>query len=174
MNLQIFSKDLLQEKLDNGERLFSNCISINDPDSFPLRDPYNSFTRTLRLEFEDVSFNANLGSGKVLPTENTIKEIVDFYNESKYEADGYIVHCYAGISRSPAAGLMLLYLETKSEEQAFSRLLEIKDFCLPNKIMIDIFDSLYGTRLSEYNYRLWKRYYPAISGIPLDEMWGGV
>jgi predicted protein tyrosine phosphatase len=174
MHLQIFSKVLLQEKLDNEEQLFSHCISINDPGSFPLRDPYSFFIRTLRLEFEDVSFNANRGSGKVLPTENTIKEIVGFYNDTKDEADGYTVHCHAGISRSPAAGLMLLYLDTKSEEQAFSRLLEIKDFCLPNKIMIDIFDGLYGTKLGEYNYRLWKLYYSTVSGRPIDEIWDGV
>jgi len=174
MHLQIFSKDLLQEKLDNGERLFSHCISINDPNSSPLRYSYNHFTRILRLEFEDVNYDTNRGSGKVLPSENTIKEIVGFYDETKDNADGYTVHCHAGISRSPAAGLMLLYLDTKSEKRAFSQLLEIKDFCLPNRIMIDIFDSLYGTRLGEYNYRLWKQYYPTVSGLPIDEMWGGV
>lgn len=174
MNLQIFSKAVLQDMLDNEERLFSHCISINDPGSFPLRDPYSFFIRILRLEFEDINFNANRNSGKALPTENTIKEIVGFYNDTKDEADGYTVHCHAGISRSPAAGLMLLYLDTKSEEQAFSRLLEIKDFCLPNRIMIDIFDRLYGSKLSEINYLIWKQYYPTVSGRPIDEIWDEV
>lgn len=174
MKLQIFSKDLLQEKLDNQEQILSHCISINDPDSYPLRDPYNYFTRTLHLEFEDINFDTNLGSGKILPTENTINKIVGFYNETKHEAEGYTIHCHAGISRSPAAGLILLYLDTKSEERAFSRLLEIKEFCLPNRIMIDIFDGLYGSNLSGINYRIWKRYYPTVSGLPVDEIWDGV
>jgi len=172
MNLQIFSKDLLQELLDNSEPVFSYCISINDPGSIPLQDMRNAFKRILRLEFEDINFNTTPASGKIMPNEETIKRIVDFYEETKDEEDGYTVHCHAGISRSPAAGLILLYLDTKSEERAFSRLLEIKDFCFPNKIMIDIFDCIYGTRLAEYNYRLWRQHYSTISGMPIDEMWG--
>jgi hypothetical protein len=80
------------------------CISITDPKASPARLSAN-FKAVLRLSFTDISE----------PTEHPLhvrfgaehaQAILDFIDEWR-DVDRIVIHCVAGLSRSPAVGLAL-------------------------------------------------------------------
>jgi predicted protein tyrosine phosphatase len=79
------------------------CISIADPDAEPARIS-SDFVAVLRLHFTDV-----LEQGEptdVLFSSDHAKEIIEFI-DSWPDAKRVVVHCNAGVSRSPGVALGL-------------------------------------------------------------------
>jgi predicted protein tyrosine phosphatase len=79
------------------------CISIADPDADPAQLS-NDFTAVLRLSFTDIIEQGE--PSDVLFSEDharTIREFIDAWPD----ATRIVVHCHAGVSRSPGVALGL-------------------------------------------------------------------
>jgi predicted protein tyrosine phosphatase len=79
------------------------CISISDPDAPPARVS-SRFAAVLRLNFDDVTERGE--PSDVLFAENHAREIGEFLDEWP-SAERLVVHCNAGVSRSPGVALGL-------------------------------------------------------------------
>lgn len=79
------------------------CISISDPDAVPARVSPR-FAAVLRLSFDDVTERGE--PSDILFAEDHAREIRDFL-DSWSSAERVMVHCNAGVSRSPGVALGL-------------------------------------------------------------------
>lgn len=79
------------------------CISISDPDAAPARVSPR-FAAVLRLSFDDVTERGE--PSDILFAEDHAREIRDFL-DSWSSAERVMVHCNAGVSRSPGVALGL-------------------------------------------------------------------
>jgi predicted protein tyrosine phosphatase len=79
------------------------CISISDPDAPPARVS-SRFAAVLRLNFDDVTERGE--PSDVLFAEDHAREIQEFV-DSWPTAKRVMVHCNAGVSRSPGVALGL-------------------------------------------------------------------
>ncbi len=79
------------------------CISISDPDSPPARVS-SRFAAVLRLHFDDVAERGE--ESDILFAEDHAREIRSFL-DSWPDAERVMVHCHAGVSRSPGVALGL-------------------------------------------------------------------
>lgn len=79
------------------------CISISDPDAPPARVS-SRFAAVLRLNFDDVIERGE--DSDILFAEEHAREIRDFL-DSWPSAERVMVHCNAGVSRSPGVALGL-------------------------------------------------------------------
>ena len=140
----------MQEIIDNKLTHYSHCISIGSPGIKEPENIRNEFKKVLRLEFHDINRKKEKPKEEnpVTPKMKDVRKIINFYNKTKNTADGYTIHCHAGVHRSVAAGYMLLYLMSNSVEYAKNELIRIKAFPLPNKRMIELFDMINNSTLS--------------------------
>ena len=89
------------ERYEPGKREI--CISIADPDADPARLS-SRFAAVLRLNFTDI---IQLGEpSDVLFSEDHARAIREFI-EAWPDATRIVVHCHAGVSRSPGVALGL-------------------------------------------------------------------
>jgi predicted protein tyrosine phosphatase len=79
------------------------CISISDPEAPPARVS-SRFAAVLRLNFDDVTERGE--DSDILFAEEHAREIRDFL-DSWPGAERVMVHCNAGVSRSPGVALGL-------------------------------------------------------------------
>jgi len=79
------------------------CISISDPDAPPAQVS-SRFAAVLRLNFDDVTERGE--DSDILFAEEHAREIRDFL-DSWPSAERVMVHCNAGVSRSPGVALGL-------------------------------------------------------------------
>jgi predicted protein tyrosine phosphatase len=79
------------------------CISISDPDA-PAARVSSRFAAVLRLHFDDVTERGE--ESDILFAEEHAREIRDFV-ASWPNVRRVVVHCHAGVSRSPAVALGL-------------------------------------------------------------------
>lgn len=143
--IQIFGETQLDELLENKCKHFDHCISIGDPGEKMLNSINDNFISHLRLEFHDIDINKF--SNETLPSLLDVEKIINYFNKTKNIATGYTIHCHAGISRSVAVGIALLYMITKSEEKSLQIFYEIKKLGLPNKKLIELFDKVLDSNL---------------------------
>ena len=85
-----------------------------------------------------------------------VKKIIRFYQATKTEATGYTINCYAGVHRSTAVALMILYMMTGSEEEAARLLNTTKALPLPNRKLVQLFDKRMKTNLAEATEVMWQ------------------
>lgn len=79
------------------------CISISDPDA-PAARVSSRFAAILRLNFNDVTERGE--PSDILFAENHAREIREFLDKWP-SAERVVVHCNAGVSRSPGVALGL-------------------------------------------------------------------
>ena len=79
------------------------CISISDPDASPARVS-SRFAAVLRLNFNDVTERGE--PSDILFAEDHAREIRNFL-DAWPKAERVMVHCNAGVSRSPGVALGL-------------------------------------------------------------------
>ncbi|MDM9648398.1 tyrosine phosphatase family protein [Rhizobium sp. S163] len=99
--------------------------------------------RHLLLHMNDIAFK---GTGNlVAPDETHVREIIDFAAEWDQTAP-LIVHCWMGVSRSPAAAVIaaLSLRPDQSEEALAQRLRAASPYATPNMRVIEIGDQLLG------------------------------
>jgi len=157
LGVQVFGQPELVAHLAQGRQHYSHCISIGNPGK-DVSQPdrvipviiRKSFKNILRLAFYDVEEKRQLGNirPKRIPKRADVRKVIRFFRHTENEATGYTIHCWQGISRSPAVALGILYLITLSEREAGKVLLEIRPQALPHQKLVKLFDEELGCNLS--------------------------
>jgi len=153
--IKVYSEYELILQLQQSDTINPACISLGDPGT--TTDPFikSKIKNILRFEFYDINeYDAHRGNSDIAK-KWMIPKMIDFYEQNK-NADPFFIHCNAGIGRSPAVALALLYLETGSEQKAKTELQKIRPGALPNRLVISLFDQVLGSHLSKVNSEIWK------------------
>jgi len=124
----------------------AGILSLMDPGS-PYSVPSGpSFVEHIRLEFHDVVSDSPKDALRVAPSIAHVQCILDFAKRW----DGrtrVLVHCTAGVSRSPAAAIAILSARNPGQEREIARLLRIRaPWVNPNLRIIRLADDLLGRR----------------------------
>lgn len=118
-------------------------VSLVRADEQPPTPPGVRPEHHLRLEIDDISDPLE---GYTLPSEIHVQRLIDFLRAQEPD-EALLVHCVAGISRSTAAALVALALETEGRElEAAQRLREAAPHALPNRRIIELADHLLDRR----------------------------
>jgi predicted protein tyrosine phosphatase len=108
-------------------------VSLLGDDAFPVSPPGVALGNHLKLRFHDI---ADPMPGMVAPREDHLATIIEFA-ERWDQAGAMIIHCYAGVSRSTAAALVVLCRINRGREAEAVRLLRAHaPQALPNRRMI--------------------------------------
>src|SRR5262245_20016897 len=84
--------------------------------------------------------------GFVAPGRSHVETLIDFLRDSPPRSS-ILIHCLAGVSRSPAAALIALALEAPGRERDAARLLRsTAPFVDPNPRMIELADEILARR----------------------------
>jgi predicted protein tyrosine phosphatase len=156
--IHVFGELELADLVHDGFGMPDHLVSIGNPwypwgEKEPgtrVRPEFRrAFHRVLRLSFRDVSDRTHLRHPFLarIPEVRDARRVVEFWRRTRHEASGYVVHCWAGIARSTATALALLYLETGSEAEAARLLQEIRPQAQPNLRLVRCFDHVLGSRL---------------------------
>jgi predicted protein tyrosine phosphatase len=102
--------------------------------------------RQLARAFTDVfcdDLTVEIGHGYITPTEDTAKAIWRAWEEAKAsEARIVVINCHAGVARSPAAALGIMFIEALRQnpatavDVAVGMLLKRSPICLPNPLLL--------------------------------------
>ena len=141
--------DEILSVLPPGEYRGMSCEALLE--GFPRRVtvPVSDFDGTLDWSEEDQRI-AIEECGLVPPDDATVSAILTVGRAALERARErqwtMLVHCHAGVSRSPAAALLILALEDGpgAEERSCARLREVAPWALPNKRIVSIGDRLLG------------------------------
>lgn len=131
---------LLIGSRDEAVDILNDChvnglLSILDPISPQLRN--EKLAEDIQhLVFTDTSSEIDGG-----PTTDHVLEIIKFATKHRL-SDLVVIHCFAGISRSPAAAIILLTVWTERPRAAARTVRALRPFASPNRSMIAIADSL--------------------------------
>ena len=168
LDIRVFGEHELLDLVERGEALPDHLVSIGNP-RFPLKPAEDgqrlqprfrsAFRRILRLSFYDVETPSQLGPWRPLvprrvPELRDARRVLRFFETTRAEASGYALHCWAGISRSTAVALALLYRLTDSEREAGRVLRRIRPEGMPNLRLASLFDRLLGSSLHEEAARI--------------------
>lgn len=99
--------------------------------------------RHLKLGVNDISF---AGTGDLIaPQDEHVRQIIGFVREWD-QSSPLVIHCWMGVSRSPAAALIAsLAVRPEEEDEALAaRLRAASPFATPNTRLIEIGDRLLG------------------------------
>lgn len=102
-----------------------------------------SAERHLKLAMNDITF---AGTGNLIaPQELHVAKIIEFVREWD-QASPLVVHCWMGVSRSPAAAMIAsLAVAPEDDDEALAqRLREASPFATPNMRLVEIGDDLLG------------------------------
>ena len=131
------------------KRKFDAIISCEDPERFAKRLRYvgpGPYPERLRLRFVDLDRpvpepycnNEEFGLAK----EEDVVAALSFAEQY----DNILVHCTAGVGRSPAIGLAILAqkLGPNKEQEALDELLRIRPESVPNLLIVKHADAILG------------------------------
>ncbi|MBC7313810.1 MAG: protein tyrosine phosphatase [Rhizobium sp.] len=102
-----------------------------------------SADRHLKLGVNDITF---AGTGDLIaPQERHVQQVIDFARAWDQSAP-LLIHCWMGVSRSPAAALIasLAVAPHDDDEALAQRLRAASPFATPNSRLVEIGDSLLG------------------------------
>lgn len=102
-----------------------------------------SADRHLTLQMNDITFKGN--EKLIAPDDVHIQTLIDFAREWDQSAP-LLVHCWMGVSRSPAAAIIVALAVKPDEDDALlaARLRTVSPFATPNARIIEIGDRLLG------------------------------
>jgi predicted protein tyrosine phosphatase len=114
-------------------------VSLVRPEEQPATPPGIRAQAHLRLEIDDVEAPA---PGWIHPDEVHIQRLIEFLRQAR-PGEAVLMHCLAGISRSPAAALIALALDAVGLEGEAARHLRVHaPHAEPNRRMIAVADRL--------------------------------
>lgn len=124
MNIAVKNRDQVE---GNGIAIESDyvLISISCPNDAAKIKERPWCKDILRLEFDDLDQPVHILGGlkcKLFQREDA-RAILDFFNKHKNSYEYLIVHCDAGISRSPAVAAALTKIQSGFDEDYFKRYL---------------------------------------------------
>jgi len=160
--VQVFGENELADRLRRGGEVGRFLVSIGNPRGFlspkvpGTRVPpifRERFERVLRLAFFDVDDVSQLGRMRPrrVAERRDVERVARFFAETRASGGGWTVHCWQGLSRSPAVALGLLYLQLGDEGEAGKALRSIRPEARPLQRVVRLFDDVLGSRLSEVN-----------------------
>jgi predicted protein tyrosine phosphatase len=118
-------------------------VSLLPKGQQPLTPPGIERGDHLRVLLDDID---EPKSGYTTPARTHIETLVDFVRTSPPRAS-ILIHCLAGVSRSPAAALIAMVLDAPGREtEAATRLRAAAPFADPNRLMIELADELLDRR----------------------------
>jgi predicted protein tyrosine phosphatase len=130
--------------LDEAIKQFSptHLISLMDtPDAVPTPKGIAKDNH-LKLGFHDVIEST---TEKTPPNIGDIRKLISFGKDWAKLDTPIVVHCTAGVSRSPAAALILSVLREPDSEARLATYLRMKaPYCVPNELMIELADTELG------------------------------
>ena len=113
----------------------THCLSIGDDHQLPAG--FHRAPVRLRLVFDDL-MPGEVGAG---PTVEQIRQIADFGRRVP-EGARLLVHCYAGISRSPAAAMIVLMARGASFMDAQAIVKSVRPQARPNRLMLELWEGV--------------------------------
>lgn len=127
----------------------SHVISITDPDDEPLDFPAQ--ISVLRLAFYDLHTMSGLVAKTLTARDRGDYPCVDHaeailgFGRQLPAAARVLIHCHAGVSRSTAAGFLLVAARMSNNEQtAFDLIKAIRPVAQPNRLLVVHGDRLLG------------------------------
>lgn len=103
-----------------------------EPTGFQQLAPHH-----LELRFNDI---AEPGEGLIEPRPEHIQSIIEFGRSSRAQGP-LLIHCWAGVSRSPAAAFIIAFDRARpSPAELAARLRSAAPYCTPNPRMIALAD----------------------------------
>ena len=115
-------------------------ISVMDPSNYSVPSG-PSLEAHIRINFHDIaSDEVQYAEPYVVPSADHVRQVIEFARA--WDGRGRVlVHCMAGVSRSSAAGLILLATRHPGRERAIARLMrERGPWMNPNPLMIRLAD----------------------------------
>ena len=114
-----------------------NCLLSIGADNDQLPDGYDNVANKLRLLVNDVVTEEGA-------TENDVLQIVSLAESLRTANGKVLIHCEAGVSRSPAAALIMYacWLGPGREQEAIERVLAQRPLAIPNMRMVELADKL--------------------------------
>lgn len=139
----------------------TRLVSIIQPELQPERPPEMSATTHLRVGVHDIT-ERQYDNDRLIG-EADVRTLLDFI-EAWEPADGcFLVHCYAGISRSTATALIASYVKTGDAERSALDLRAAAPHAAPNRLIIALADDLLGCRGQLIDAReMMGQYQPAV------------
>jgi predicted protein tyrosine phosphatase len=126
----------------------THILSIDNPESLTPTPPWFAGVHWHTL-FHDVDTTYGIeGTSVIAPTQDEVRRILAFgrtcQEASRSQSVHLLIHCTAGISRSPAAayGILCQALGQGREGEALQHLLSIKADVYPNKLVVQHADEL--------------------------------
>ena len=111
--------------------LMDHVDSVSTPETIDAKNH-------LRLGFHDVEGKTPWNTP---PSSEDIGKIIEVALRWKNSGEPILAHCTAGVSRSPAAGLILSSIrQPDNEAEQAMHLREQAPYCRPNKLMIKLAD----------------------------------
>lgn len=107
-----------------------------------LFESYQRPLERLELQFDDVTVESRFHTA---PTHADVTQILEF-GKKLTEDSSLLVHCHAGISRSPAAAILIL-LQMNPEatvEEIFDRVKEVRPINYPNRLILELGGRILG------------------------------
>ena len=140
--IKIFSKIEAEEWVKNSD-IEWDIISIGSQNDLWPKFEFNS--NVCQLDFDDLKFDPNYKYNDKLkkrgfkyPTYKEISKGIMFARMNSSRP--LLIHCAAGISRSPAMAFLIIYDELRDEQASYKKLHEIKspDLIMPNEYIIKL------------------------------------
>src|SRR5215475_5416392 len=115
------------------------CLISIGAENDQLPDGYDNVENKLRLLVNDVVTEEGATEGDVL-------QIVQAAESLRTATGKVLVHCEAGVSRSPAAALIMYacWLGPGQEQEAMGRVLAQRPLAMPNPRMVELADKMLG------------------------------
>jgi len=147
MKLIVASRGVAGRIINHSDILITHIVSIGADE--PRQRPPKGFDKypaeKLRLEFFDISTeHRDKMNG---PSRNDILMLKEFYiNALKQDNPSFLIHCFAGKSRSTAAGLILLKMFYNDDDKARKHLFRLVPQAAPNTRMLKLFEEILGEK----------------------------
>jgi predicted protein tyrosine phosphatase len=116
----------------------SRMAAFLQGDTKPCSGFYNFRGPKLPLDFDDTD---NPDSNEIVPTKAHILHLINWAQQVN-SIDGMLIHCHAGISRSTAAGIIVLCTLDTNPVKAIECVQSVRPQLRPNSLMIEYADQI--------------------------------
>jgi predicted protein tyrosine phosphatase len=146
-DLNIFISGLYEARQNVVAGAFTHAISLVDPDQ-NMGEFIGAHTagnvNHLLLRFKDVEESDRTElPAHLFPDRNDIRTILKF-TENLSATDLLLVHCHAGISRSPAVAAGVLCQHGTTPTDTINKILRLRPHAFPNLLLTTLFDNELG------------------------------
>lgn len=116
----------------------THWVSLLDLGDRQFLPPNLNSVKKLWLNFEDVLKDTDQGA----PTKDHVQCILDFTKNVDHGV--IVVNCFAGVSRSTAAALAILFQHHKCIDTSVQKLLDVRPQACPNPLISKYADDILG------------------------------